>query len=214
MSRTKRSRRWLDRHFRDPYVQQARAAGYRSRAAFKLLELQQRDQLLKPGMRLLDLGAAPGSWSQIAAKQLGRRGQIIALDRLPMEPLPNVQFIQGDFQEETTLQRLRQALGDAPLDLVLSDMAPNLSGTAADQPRMMALCELVLDVSLQFLRPGGSLVLKSFQGEGFDAYLRALRRHFRKVVSRKPKSSRPESRERYLVAKELFPNAQQTRVMP
>jgi 23S rRNA (uridine2552-2'-O)-methyltransferase len=204
-SRSKSSRRWLDRHFSDEYVKRAQQAGYRSRAVFKLLEIQEKDRLLAPGMRVADLGAAPGGWSQIAARLVGDRGQVVALDLLPMDPLPGVTLIQGDFREDESLARLREALGEGPLDLVLSDMAPNMSGTAADQPRLMYLCELALDFAVRNLRPGGALVVKTFQGEGFDDFVRALRRHFRQVISRKPKSSRRESRELYLVARGYVP---------
>ncbi len=203
--RSKSSRRWLDRHFSDEYVKRAQQAGYRSRAVFKLLEIQEKDRLLAPGMRVADLGAAPGGWSQIAARLVGERGHLVAMDLLPMDPLPGVTFIQGDFREDAALAQLRDALGGEPLDLVLSDMAPNMSGTAADQPRLMYLCELALDFAVQQLKPGGALVIKVFQGEGFDEFLKTLRRHFRQVASRKPKSSRRESRELYLVARGFVP---------
>ncbi|MGB7550856.1 MAG: 23S rRNA (uridine(2552)-2'-O)-methyltransferase RlmE [Chromatiaceae bacterium] len=205
LGRSKSSRRWLDRHFSDEYVKRAQQAGYRSRAVFKLLEIQEKDRLLAPGMRVADLGAAPGGWSQIAARLVGERGHLVAMDLLPMDPLPGVTFIQGDFREEAALAQLRDALGGEPLDLVLSDMAPNMSGTAADQPRLMYLCELALDFAVQQLKPGGVLVIKVFQGEGFDDFLKTLRRHFRQVASRKPKSSRRESRELYLVARGFVP---------
>ena len=201
MAKSKSSRRWLDRHFNDAYVKRARQEGYRSRAAYKLLEIQEKDGILAPGMRVVDLGAAPGGWSQVAADILGAKGQVLALDILPMEPVPGVAFIQGDFREDTPLAELRRALGGSPVDVVLSDMAPNVSGTAAvDQPRMMYLCELALDLASDVLKPGGALVVKIFQGEGFDAYLTAVRDSFRRVVSRKPASSRARSRELYLVA--------------
>jgi 23S rRNA (uridine2552-2'-O)-methyltransferase len=201
MSRTKSSRRWLDRHFKDEYVRRAQQAGYRSRAAYKLLEIQEKDRILAPGMRVVDLGAAPGSWSQVAAQLVGAGGRVVALDLLPVAPLPGVTFIQGDFREDEPLQELRSAIGNEPVDLVLSDMAPNVSGTAADQPRMIYLCELALDLARQVLKPGGGLVVKIFQGEGFDGYLKELREAFRTVSSRKPRSSRSKSRELYLVAK-------------
>ena len=204
-SRSKSSRRWLDRHFNDEYVKRAQQEGYRSRAVFKLLEIQEKDRLLGPGLRVADLGAAPGGWSQVAARLVGDQGRVLALDILPMDPLPGVTFIQGDFREAGPLTRLREALGHEPLDLVLSDMAPNMSGTAADQPRLIYLCELALDFALRHLRPGGTLVVKIFQGEGFDAYLKSLRHHFRQVNTRKPKSSRRESRDLYLVARDLIP---------
>jgi 23S rRNA (uridine2552-2'-O)-methyltransferase len=203
--RSKSSRRWLDRHFSDEYVKRAQKEGYRSRAVFKLLEIQEKDRLLAPGMRVADLGAAPGGWSQVAARLLGDKGHLVALDLLPMDPLPGVTLIQGDFREEEVLTQLREALAGEPLDLVLSDMAPNMSGTAADQPRLMYLCELALDFAVQHLKPGGALVIKTFQGEGFDDFLKTLRQHFRQVASRKPKSSRRESRELYLVARGFVP---------
>jgi 23S rRNA (uridine2552-2'-O)-methyltransferase len=201
MPRTKSSRRWLDRHVSDEYVRRARQDGFRSRAAYKLLEIQEKDSILAPGATVLDLGAAPGSWTQVAIRQVGKEGRVLALDILPIEPISGVIAIQGDFREDETLARLLEALGRKPVDLLLSDMAPNLSGTAADQPRMMYLCELALDLARQVLKPGGSLVVKAFQGEGFDGYLRELRRSFKRVSSRKPKSSRAHSREIYLVAK-------------
>ncbi len=201
MAKSKSSRRWLDRHFSDAYVKRARQEGYRSRAAYKLLEIQEKDGILAPAMRVVDLGAAPGGWSQVAADILGAKGQVLALDILPMEPIPGVSFIQGDFREEAPLAELRRALDGNPVDVVLSDMAPNVSGTSAvDQPRMMYLCELALDLAGEVLKPGGALVVKTFQGEGFDAYLTAVRDSFRRVVIRKPASSRARSRELYLVA--------------
>lgn len=202
MSRTKSSRRWLDRQRSDPFVKQAQVAGYRSRAAFKLLEIQDKDRILAPGMRVVDLGAAPGSWSQIAARLTGPRGLVVALDVLDMEPLTGVKVLKGDFREPEVLNALRAALGGEPLDLVLSDMSPNLSGSAAvDLPRSVYLLELALALARETLKPGGSLVVKAFQGEGFDTFLRELRASFASVASRKPKSSRSESRELYLVAK-------------
>lgn len=202
MSRTKSSRRWLDRQFNDPYVKLAQEQGYRSRAAYKLLEIQEKDHLIRPGMRILDLGAAPGSWSQVAARLAGAGGHVIALDLLPMEPIPGVTVLEGDFREESVLADLRAGLGESDLDLILSDLAPNLSGAAAvDQPRSLYLAELALELARETLKPGGYLVVKIFQGEGFDRYLRELRGDFARVASRKPRASRPESRELYLVAK-------------
>lgn len=202
MSRTKSSRRWLDRQRSDPFVKQAQVAGYRSRAAFKLLEIQDKGRILAPGMRVVDLGAAPGSWSQIAARLTGPRGLVVALDILDMEPLTGVKVLKGDFREPEVLDALRAAVGGEPLDLVLSDMSPNLSGSAAvDLPRSVYLLELALALARETLKPGGSLVVKAFQGEGFDTFLRELRASFASVASRKPKSSRSESRELYLVAK-------------
>ncbi|MEA3276999.1 MAG: 23S rRNA (uridine(2552)-2'-O)-methyltransferase RlmE [Pseudomonadota bacterium] len=201
MAKTKSSRRWLDRHLRDEYVKRAQQEGYRSRAVYKLLEIQEKDRVLASGMRVVDLGAAPGGWSQAAKRIVGAKGRVVALDILPMEPIPQVTFIHGDFREDEPLQRLQEALGGEPVDVVLSDMAPNVSGTAADQPRMIYLCELALDLARQVLKPGGTLVVKIFQGEGFDTYLKEMRGSFSRVASRKPKSSRPKSRELYLVAK-------------
>ena len=202
MARSKSSRSWLDRQFNDPYVRRAQQDGYRSRAAYKLLEIQDKDRLLAPGMRVVDLGAAPGSWSQIAARLVGDRGRVFALDLLAMEPLPGVRILTGDFREAEVLAALRESLGEVAVDLVLSDMAPNISGMAAvDQPRAVYLVELALELAQETLRPGGGLVVKAFQGEGFDQILRALRAGFAAVASRKPRASRPESRELYLVAK-------------
>jgi 23S rRNA (uridine2552-2'-O)-methyltransferase len=201
LARSKSSHRWLSRQHQDPYVQRAQQQGYRSRSAFKLIEIQTRDRLLRSGQRILDLGAAPGGWSQVARDIIGDRGHLIALDLLPMDPLPGVEFIQGDFRDETPLAQLIAALGGEPVDLVLSDMAPNLSGmSAVDQPRSFYLAELALELCAKVMKPGGSLLVKVFQGEGFDAYLRELRAGFRRVASRKPQASRPESREIYLLA--------------
>lgn len=206
MAKTKSSRRWLDRHLSDPYVKRAQQDGYRSRAAYKLLELQEKDRLLAPGMRVVDLGAAPGSWSQVATRLVGPQGLVVALDLLEMDPLAGVTFLRGDFREAETLAALEQALGSEPLDLVLSDMAPNISGTSVvDQARAMYLVELAFELARERLRPGGGLVVKIFQGAGFDEYLRTLRQFFDKVASRKPQSSRRESRELYLVAKGFHP---------
>lgn len=201
MPRTKSSRRWLDRQFQDPYVKQAQAQGYRSRAAFKLLEIQAKDHILRKGMRVVDLGAAPGGWSQIAADLVGPSGSVAALDLLAMDPIPGVALIQGDFREQPALDSLGWVLGGEPVDLVLCDMAPNTSGIAAvDQPRAMYLAELALDFARGQLKPGGVLVVKCFQGAGFDAFLRDMRESFERVASRKPGASRRESREIYLVA--------------
>jgi 23S rRNA (uridine2552-2'-O)-methyltransferase len=202
MSRTKSSRRWLDRQHSDPYVKQAQKDGFRSRAAYKLLEIQEKDRILGPGMRVVDLGAAPGSWSQIAARLTGPQGRVIALDLLDMDPIAAVRILKGDFRDSEVLEALRAELGGASLDLVLSDMAPNMTGTSAvDLPRTIYLLELALDLARETLKPGGGLVVKAFRGEGFDGFVRALRAEFSLVASRKPKSSRPESREVYLVAK-------------
>jgi len=201
MKKSKSSRQWLDRHFRDEYVKRAQAEGYRSRAAYKLLELQERDKLLKPGQAVVDLGAAPGGWSQIAQRIVGPGGRVLALDILPMEPIAGVEFIQGDFREQEPLDRLRHLLNGEPVDLVISDMAPNVSGmTAVDQPKTIYLCEIALDLAREILRPGGGFIVKIFQGVGFDAYIRELRGSFARVVTRKPQASRTKSREVYLVA--------------
>jgi 23S rRNA (uridine2552-2'-O)-methyltransferase len=206
MAKTASSRKWLERQHSDPYVKRAQREGYRSRAAYKLLEIQEKDRIFRPGMRVLDLGAAPGSWSQIAARLVGVRGSVVALDLLPMDPLAGVIVMQGDFREPEMLDQLRETLGGESLDLVLSDMAPNITGmTVVDQPRAMYLVELALDLARSRLQPGGSLVVKVFQGTGFDDILTELRRSFSKVVSRKPKSSRSQSRELYLVAKGFHP---------
>ena len=201
MSRSKSSSRWLREHFDDVYVKKAQAEGLRSRAAFKLEELIDRDRLLKPGMRIVDLGAAPGGWSQLARKRLGDNGTIIALDILPMQGIGGVDFLQGDFREESVLHQLEERLEGNKVDLVLSDMAPNMSGVAlADQIRAMDLADLALDFSRQWLKPGGSFLIKLFQGTGFDDYVRSLRADFTRVTMRKPKASRARSREVYALA--------------
>ncbi|MET0027888.1 MAG: 23S rRNA (uridine(2552)-2'-O)-methyltransferase RlmE [Candidatus Thiodiazotropha sp.] len=204
MKRSKSSRQWLDRHFNDSYVKQAQKAGYRSRAAYKLLEIQEKDKVIKPGMRVVDLGAAPGGWSQIARDLAGDKGQVVALDILPMDPIAGVDFIQGDFREQEPLQELRKCIAGEPVDLVISDMAPNVTGIASvDQPRAMYLCELALDFAREVLGPGGGFVIKVFQGAGFDEFLKEVRQSFGRVVSRKPDASRAKSREIYLVAGNL-----------
>lgn len=202
MARTRSSARWLREHFADEYVRRAQAEGYRSRAVYKLLEIHDRDLLLRPGMTVVDLGAAPGGWSQVATKLVGGQGRVIALDLLPMEPLAGVEFIQGDFRETEVLERLLAALADRPVDLVLSDMAPNASGIkAVDQPRGLYLAELALDFAGRRLRPGGNFLVKAFQGEGFDAFLKNLRAAFATVAPRKPRASRARSAEQYLLAR-------------
>ncbi|SFM34471.1 23S rRNA Um-2552 2'-O-methyltransferase [Ectothiorhodospira mobilis] len=204
MSRSKSSRRWLKEHFSDRYVQQAQESGWRCRAVYKLQEIDTRDRLLRPGMHVLDLGAAPGGWSQYAASRVGGSGAVVASDLLAMDPLPGVTFIQGDFREEAVLAAVLQALGERPADLVLSDMAPNFSGVdAVDQPRSMHLAELALDTAERTLKPGGDFLVKLFQGEGFDAYLKTLRSRFDRVQMRKPGASRARSREVYALAKGL-----------
>lgn len=202
------SNRWLSRQAADPYVKQARSHGYRGRAAFKLIELDKRDRFLASGLAVVDLGAAPGSWSQVAAARVGSGGRVVALDILAMDALPGVEFIQGDFREHDVLEVLEHHLGgggsgegERRVDLVLSDMAPNLSGVAvADQARSMELAELARDFALQWLRPGGTFVVKLFQGEGFDGFVRDMRADFDRVRLRKPAASRKESREVYLLA--------------
>lgn len=194
------SNRWLSRQAADPYVKRARAEGYRARAAFKLIELDRREKFLRPGQRVVDLGAAPGSWSQVARERSGKSGRVVALDILEMEPLPGVEFIQGDFREQQVLERLEALVGER-VDLVLSDMAPNISGIAAsDQARSMDLAELALEFADQWLAPDGRVVVKLFQGEGFDAFVRTAREKFARVKLRKPEASRSESREIYLLA--------------
>lgn len=202
MARSKSSKGWLKEHFDDDYVLRAQQEGYRSRAVYKLLEMQKKDRLIKSGMTVVDLGAAPGGWSQAAAEMVGEKGRVIALDILPMSSLAGVEVIEGDFREDSVLQQLLKSLGDRPVDLVMSDMAPNMSGMKdMDQPRAMYLTELALDLANQVLREGGDMVVKVFQGEGFDEYLRALRGSFNKVLTRKPDASRARSREVYLVGR-------------
>jgi 23S rRNA (uridine2552-2'-O)-methyltransferase len=201
-SRSKSSGRWLQEHFDDEYVKKSQKDGYRSRAVYKLLEIDEKDQLLKPGMTVVDLGAAPGSWSEVAAQRVGEKGRVIALDILPMDSLPGVIFIQGDFREEGPYNALLEALGDSPVDLVMSDMAPNISGMkAVDQPRAMYLAELALELARKVLKPGGDLLVKAFNGEGIDAYKQELRKDFNKLIVRKPRASRPRSPEIYLLAR-------------
>ncbi|MFZ5560331.1 MAG: 23S rRNA (uridine(2552)-2'-O)-methyltransferase RlmE [Pseudomonadota bacterium] len=200
---SKSSKAWLREHWEDPYVKRALKEGYRSRAVYKLLEINEKDRLIRPGMTIVDLGAAPGSWSQLAARLAGNGGRVVASDILPMDALPGVTFIQGDFREQPVMDQIVAALGGNPVDLVISDMAPNMSGTSADQPRAMYLCELALDMAVRVLRPGGSFVVKVFQGEGYDAYRKLLQAHFRILKSRKPQASRPRSPEVYLLAQDF-----------
>jgi 23S rRNA (uridine2552-2'-O)-methyltransferase len=198
------SKAWLKEHREDPYVQQAQRDGYRSRACYKLLELQEKDRLIRPGMTVLDLGSAPGGWSQVAAALVGNRGRVIASDILPMEEIAGVTFIEGDFTQDDVFSQIIDALQGNPVDLVMSDMAPNMSGVhAVDQPRAIYLVELALDMASQVLGPGGSFVTKLFHGEGFDAVFAQAKGSFSKVLTRKPKASRPRSREVYMVAKEV-----------
>jgi 23S rRNA (uridine2552-2'-O)-methyltransferase len=201
-SRSKSSGRWLQEHFDDEYVKKAQKDGYRSRAVYKLLEIDEKDHLLKPGMTVVDLGAAPGSWSEVAVQRVGEKGRVIALDVLPMDSLPGVTFIQGDFREERPYKALLEALGGSQVDLVMSDMAPNISGMkAVDQPRAMYLAELALELARKVLKPGGDLLVKAFNGEGIDAYKQELRKDFKKLIVRKPRASRPRSSEIYLLAR-------------
>jgi len=202
MPRSKSSKRWLKEHFDDEFVKRAQKEGWRSRAAFKLEEMDVRDRLLRPGMAVVDLGAAPGGWTQYAARRIGETGTIIALDILPMDAMADVTIIQGDFREQSVLEQLMAALDGRPIDLVMSDMAPNISGVkAVDQPRAMYLAELALDFARQVLRPGGTFLTKVFHGEGFDDYFRELRDAFSEVKTRKPKASRDRSREVYALAR-------------
>ncbi len=202
MSRKSSSARWIARQARDPFVKRAKAEGWRSRAVFKLSELQGRERLIKPGSIVIDLGAAPGAWSQFAAEVVGEKGRVLAVDLLPMAPLAGVEILLGDFREEDVMNSLLASLAGAPVDLVLSDMAPNMSGTrVVDQPRAIQLAELAADFASQVLRPGGNLVVKLFQGEGFQEYVEATRARFASVRMRKPSASRSGNRETYLVAR-------------
>jgi 23S rRNA (uridine2552-2'-O)-methyltransferase len=196
------SKAWLKEHRDDPYVQQAQREGYRSRACYKLLELQEKDRLIRPGMTVLDLGSAPGGWSQVAAELVGHKGRVVASDILPMDGLAGVDFMCGDFTEDAVFEQILQAIGEDSVELVMSDMAPNMSGmSAVDQPQSMYLVELALDMACRVLAPGGSFVAKVFQGEGFEQVFQAARGSFLKVLTRKPSASRPRSREVYMVAK-------------
>lgn len=202
MASSKSSKRWLKEHFDDYFVKKAQQEGYRSRAVYKLKEIDEKEQLIKPGMTIVDLGAAPGGWTQYVAKKLQGKGTLIALDLLPMVALANVHFIQGDFQEEETLQQLTNLLPLHGVDLLLSDMAPNMTGSSAvDSPRAMGLAELVIDFSTKMLKPGGTILMKLFHGAGFDELIKQLRLQFNKVTIRKPGASRSRSRETYLLAK-------------
>ncbi|MBM7070845.1 23S rRNA (uridine(2552)-2'-O)-methyltransferase RlmE [Shewanella sp. 202IG2-18] len=199
--RSASSARWMQEHFDDHYVKLAQKQGLRSRAAFKLEEIQQKDKLIKSGMTVVDLGAAPGGWSQVAVKHIGEQGNVIGCDILPMDPIVGVDFLQGDFREDKVLEALLSRVGDNKVDVVLSDMAPNMSGAGAvDQPRAMYLVELALDMCHQVLAPNGSFAVKVFQGEGFDQYMKDVKNAFKVVKTRKPESSRARSREVYLVA--------------
>ncbi|MBP8185417.1 MAG: 23S rRNA (uridine(2552)-2'-O)-methyltransferase RlmE [Pseudomonas sp.] len=202
MARSKTSQNWLREHFNDPFVKMAQKDGYRSRASYKLLEIQEKDRILRPGNIVIDLGAAPGGWSQVTSRVLGDKGRLIASDILEMDSIEDVTFIQGDFTEASVLAQILAAVDNQPVDLVISDMAPNMSGVRmADQARAMYLCELALDLAGQVLRPGGDFLIKIFQGEGFDQYHKQVRQMFEKVQMRKPLSSRDRSREQYLLAR-------------
>jgi 23S rRNA (uridine2552-2'-O)-methyltransferase len=204
MARTKTSKAWMHEHITDRYVQQAKREGYRSRAAYKLKELAAQDRLIRPGMTIVDLGAAPGGWSQAAAELVGPQGRVLAVDILPMPPVQGVVYVQGDFREESTLRRLEAALAGQKADLVLSDMAPNISGIPnVDQARALLLGEMALEFACNWLKPGGNLLVKTFQGEGFEQFRAQLKRHFRQVVTRKPGASRSRSNEIFLLAKDL-----------
>lgn len=208
MTRSKSSHRWLREHFSDPYVKKAQAEGMRSRAAYKLEELVERDRLLKPGMVVVDLGAAPGGWSQWVRQALGDSGRVVALDILEMPSLAGVEFIHGDFREDAVLASLEDLLNGQPVDLVLSDMAPNMSGVdAVDLPRAMHLAELAMEFADRHLKPGGDFLIKLFQGVGFDAYVRDLRARYDRVVIRKPAASRRRSTEVYALAQGRRPGA-------
>ena len=201
-NRSKSSGKWLREHFDDVWVKRARQEGWRSRAVYKLLEIDQKDRLIRPGMTVVDLGAAPGSWSEVAVKKTGHKGRVVALDILPMDSIAGVEFIEGDFREQAVYDRLLETLGDVPVDLVISDMAPNISGLkAVDQPRAMYLAELALELAEKVLKPGGDFLVKVFTGEGLDEYKKTMRSAFEKIIVRKPAASRPRSREIYLLAR-------------
>ena len=201
MAKSKSSKGWLKEHFDDEYVRRSQQDGYRSRAIYKLIEIDKKDHLIKPGMTIIDLGAAPGGWSEYCVKKLGKNGTVVALDILPMEPIDEVTIIQGDFREDAVFEELMAVMNNGRADLVISDMAPNISGMeSVDMPRAYHLCELALDLARQVLKPGGGLLVKLFQGEGFEAYNKELKTSFSKVVMRKPKASRARSREIYALA--------------
>jgi 23S rRNA (uridine2552-2'-O)-methyltransferase len=204
MAKSKSSHNWLKEHFDDPYVKKAQQQGLRSRATFKLDEIDKKDKLMRPGMAVVDLGSAPGGWSDYALRKVGDKGTVVALDILDMTPLTGVHFIRGDFREDSALDELNTVLNGQQIDLVLSDMAPNITGVGSiDQPSSMYLVELALDFALTNLSKQGCFLVKVFQGEGFDAYLKAMRAGFNKVVTRKPDASRARSREVYLLGRGL-----------
>ncbi len=211
MARSKSSGGWLKEHFDDEYVKRSQKEGYRSRAVYKLKEIQQKDQLIKPNMQVVDLGAAPGGWSQYAVELVGKNGRVVASDILPLDPLPFVEFIQGDFTEESVLNAILDVLGkdekNTRADVVISDMAPNITGVETiDQPKSIYLCELSLDMARQILKKNGSFVAKLFQGDGSDAFVKDVKSSFKQVKIRKPKASRPRSREVYVVAQGFHDN--------
>jgi 23S rRNA (uridine2552-2'-O)-methyltransferase len=204
MARSKTSKAWMHEHVNDPYVKRANAEGYRSRAAYKLQQLADRDHLLAAGMLVVDLGAAPGGWSQVAAKTVGERGRVVAVDLLPFTPMHGVTVIEGDFQDDAVLAQVEAALDGRPADLVMSDMAPNISGIPlVDQARHAGLAELALDFAVKHLKPRGNFLVKSFQGAGYDDFVKAMRAQFDQVVTRKPEASRSRSNEVYLLGKGL-----------
>ena len=199
-----KNRDWIKQHLNDPYVKQAQKDGYRSRASYKLLEIIDKERMIRPGMTVVDLGSAPGGWSQVASRMVGHEGRVHALDILPMDPVAGVDFILGDFTEQEIFDQLLKLIGNRPVDLVISDMAPNLTGAkAVDQPAMMYLAELGIDLTCQVLKPEGVFIAKLFQGEGFDQFVRHVRTLFNSVSMKKPDASRAKSREVYLVAKGL-----------
>ena len=200
MKRTKTSKAWMQEHVNDPYVKLAQKDGYRARAAYKLIEIDHKDRLIKPGMVVVDLGSTPGSWSQVAIQRLKGNGRVIALDLLPMVGIPGVEFIQGDFREDEILEQLEEKLNGQQIDLVISDMAPNISGiSSVDQPNAVYLTELAVDFSLKWLKPEGNFLVKVFVGSGFEEIVKIMRESFDKVVTRKPKASRDRSTEVYLL---------------
>ena len=200
MARSKSSGRWLKEHFEDPFVKQSQADGWRSRASYKLLEIQEKDRIFRSGTKVVDLGAAPGGWSQVAVTLVGEQGRVVASDILPMDGIACVDFVQGDFTDDAVLENILTTIGSEEVDLVISDMAPNMSGSrSVDQPNAMYLVELALDLARQVLRQNGTFLVKVFQGEGFDAYLQDMRSSFTKVQTRKPAASRARSREVYLL---------------
>ena len=200
MKRTKTSKSWMTEHVNDPFVQRAKSEGWRARAAYKLMEIDDKDKLIRPGIVVVDLGAAPGSWSQVAHKRVGESGRVFALDLLPMEPIAGVEFMQGDFHDEEFVERFEEMLGDRRVDLVMSDIAPNISGIpSSDQARSIYLAELALDFAQKHLAVGGRFLVKVFQGEGFEAFRKQMESSFKSVLVRKPQASRGRSSEVYLL---------------